>query len=76
MTATTPDGESTTYSETTKVKDSTFFMVALAEQQFGHNIQGGNFETIAQEDEFKHGFYENGRLSYALRRKAQRKIFV
>ncbi len=76
VTATSPQGESTTYTQKTKVKDSTFFMVALGEEQLGANFQDGNAETAGNAGEFKKGFYENGRLSYYLRGKLKGKFLV
>jgi len=69
-------GEVTTYHETVTVKDSTFFMVALAEEQAGLNFQDGNIETVASEDTFKGGFYEDGRLSFYLRGKLKGKFLI
>ena len=76
VTATSPEGESTAYTQKVKVKDSTFFMVALGEEQLGVNFQDGNVETAGNDDEFKKGFYENGRLSYYLRGKLKGKFLV
>ncbi len=70
------NGEITSVRKTIKVKDSTFFMVALAEEQMGVNFQDGNVETVAQDDLFKQGFYEDGRLSYYLRGKLKGKFLV
>jgi len=35
ISATSPEGENTTVTQSIKVKDSTFFMVALGEEQLG-----------------------------------------
>lgn len=74
--STTPEGESTSYRQVVKVKDSMFFMVALGEQQLGQNWYSGNVETVGNSDEFKDGFYENGRLSYYLRAKLKGKFLI
>ncbi len=74
--ATSPKGESLSYRKAVKVKDSTFFMVGLGEEQLGVNFQGGNIETTGDEDLYKDGFYENGRLSYYLKGKLKGKFLV
>jgi hypothetical protein len=76
VSATTPEGETTTYRQTVKVKDSVFFMAALGEEQLGVNFQDGNIETAGQEELFRNGFYENGRLSYYLKGKLKGKFLV
>ena len=76
VTATTPEGESTRFHQTVKVKDSTFFMVALSEEQMGFNFDRGNIETSGQETTYKDGFYQDGRLSYALRGKLKGKFLI
>lgn len=72
--ATSPEGETINYAEKVKVKDSMFFAVALGEEQLGVNFQDGDLETAGMEDEYKKGFYENGRLSYYLRGKLKGKF--
>lgn len=76
VTASSPEGENTTVSKKITVKDSTFFMVALGEEQLGMNFQDGNVETAGGSDQFKDGFYEDGRLSYYLRGKLKGKFLV
>ncbi|HXV27810.1 MAG TPA: hypothetical protein VD913_02480, partial [bacterium] len=76
VTSTNPGGETTTYRQTVKVKDSVFFMVALGEEQMGINFQDGTAETAGDDDTVKNGFYEDGRLSYYLRGKLKGKFLV
>ncbi len=71
-----PEGETTTVQKSILVKDSTFFMTALGEEQMGINFTDGNLQTVAQEDTFKDGFYEEGRLSYYLKGKIKGKFIV
>lgn len=74
--ATTPDGETTTYRETVTVKDSMFFMVGLGEEELGVNFGGDNIKKAVHDDEFKQGFYEEGRLSYYLKGKLKGKFLI
>ncbi|MFA7002135.1 MAG: hypothetical protein WC352_08325, partial [Candidatus Omnitrophota bacterium] len=73
--STNPEGETLTYRKTITVKDSTFFMVGLGEEQLGYNFKG-NGETVGGEDTLKKAFYENGRLSYYFRGKLKGKFLV
>ena len=75
ITAITPSGESTSFSKKIKVKDSTFFMVALAEQQLGENWTKGAMEA-AETDAYKDGFRQDGRLSYFLKGKLKGKFLI
>ncbi len=72
--ATNPAGESVSYRKTIKVKDSTFFMVALAEEQLGYNFKGNGGETTGEDDTLKKAFYDDGRISYYLRGKLKGKF--
>lgn len=76
VTATTPEGESTSYQKAMEVEDSMFFMVGLGEQEFGVNMAKGNLDTVGQDDRFKDGFYEDGRLSYYLKGKLKGKFLI
>lgn len=75
ITATTPSGESTSFTKKIKVKDSTFFMVALGEQQFGQNWASGAMEA-ADTDAYRDGFREEGRFSYFLKGKLKGKFLI
>lgn len=76
ISTTTPDGETTTVQKNIKIKDSTFFMTALGEEQMGINFTDGNLETVAQDDSYKDGFYDQGRLSYYLKGKIKGKFLI
>ncbi len=73
--ATTPAGESTSFNKKIKVKDSTFFMVALGEQQLGENFAGGSVEA-ADADVYRDGFQQEGRFSYFLKGKLKGKFLI
>lgn len=75
ISATTPEGETTSFNKTIKVKDSTFFMVALGEEQLGQNFARGAMET-ADSDVYRKGFQQDGRLSYFLKGKLKGKFLV
>ena len=70
------EGNAVSYSEEVVVKDSYFFMVGLAEQEFGGNIIDGNAEVVGREKRFHHGFYEDGRLAYYLKGKIKGRFLV
>lgn len=76
VSATSSDGETVTFEKKIKIKDSTFFMVALGEEQMGVNFQDGAVETVGDEDTYKDGFYEEGRASYYLKGKIKGKFMV
>ncbi len=76
VTSTNPAGESTSYRETVKVKDSVFFMVALGEEQMGVNFQDGDLEAAGNDTGLRNGFYQDGRLSYYLRGKLKGKFLI
>lgn len=76
VTSTNPEGENTSVVKKIKVKDSTFFMVALAEGTGGINFDRGNIESVGRDASFKEGFYEDGRVSYYLRGKLKGKFLV
>jgi hypothetical protein len=73
--ATSPEGETVSVRKKITVKDSTFFMVGLGEQQLGYNFKGAD-ETVGGEDTMKKAFYEDGRLSYYLRGKLKGKFLI
>lgn len=75
ITATTPAGETTSFHKKVKVKDSTFFMVALGEQQFGENFAKGAMET-AESDVYREGFRQDGRFAFFLKGKLKGKFLV
>lgn len=74
--AISPDGTSTRYSKTVNVKDSQFFMVALGEQEMGVRFGHGNLDTAGKDEQYREGFYEDGRLSYFLRGKIKGKFLI
>ncbi len=74
--STSPDGETTSYRETVKVKDSTFFMVALSEGEGGVNFSDGNLQSAGDERSYKSTIYTDGRLSYYLKGKLRGKFLV
>ncbi len=76
VTSTTPSGETISYREKIKVKDSTFFMVALGDQQLGANWTHGQLESAGQDSSLRHGFSQDGRLSYFLKGKLKGKFLV
>ncbi|MBN1688796.1 MAG: hypothetical protein JW893_06815 [Candidatus Omnitrophica bacterium] len=76
VTATSPEGESTTYRHKIEIKDSMFFMVGLGEEQLGVNFQNGDIVTAGQDGTLKEGFYEDGRLSFYLKGKLRGKFLV
>ncbi|MDD5672335.1 MAG: SdrD B-like domain-containing protein, partial [Candidatus Omnitrophica bacterium] len=53
VTATNPEGETTTYRQSVKVKDSMFFMVALGEEQMGINFSDGRLESTGNDWQYK-----------------------
>lgn len=73
---TDPEGNSVSYQEEVVVKDSYFFMVGLAEEEIGGNIIDGNAEVVGREDQFHHGFYQDGRLAYYLKAKIKGRFLV
>jgi hypothetical protein len=75
VSATTPEGETTSFNKKIKVKDSTFFMVALGEEQLGQNWASGAMET-AEADVYRDGFRQDGRLSFFLKGKLKGKFLV
>ncbi len=75
ISATSATGESTSYQEKVQVKDSTFFMVALGEEQLGVNFSKGAMEA-ADTDAYRDGFTEEGRFSYYLKAKLKGKFLV
>jgi len=75
VSATTPEGETTSFAKKVKVKDSTFFMVALGEEQLGLNEASGAMEA-ADSEVYRDGFRENGRFSFFLKGKLKGKFLV
>ena len=74
--ATSPEGETTSYHETVKVKDSTFFMVALSEGEGGVHFTDGNIQTPGEDKQYKRGIYTDGRVSYYLKGKIKGRFLV
>lgn len=72
----TSDGRTLTYSEDIKIKDTSFFMVGLGEEEIGGNIFKGNMETVGRDDQFHQGFYQKGKLAYYLKGKIKGKFLV
>ncbi len=75
ISATTPEGETTSFNKPITVKDSTFFMVALAEEQLGENWASGAMEA-AESDAYRDGFRQDGRASFFLKGKLKGKFLV
>ena len=75
ISATTPEGETTSFNKKIKVKDSTFFMVALGEEQLGLNEASGAMEA-AESDVYRDGFRQDGRVSFFLKGKLKGKFLV
>ncbi len=75
ISATTPEGETTSFNKKVKVKDSMFFMVALGEEQFGQNWASGAMEA-ADSEVYRDGFQEQGRFSFFLKGKLKGKFLV
>lgn len=75
VSATTPEGETTSFHKKVKVKDSMFFMVALGEEQLGLNEATGAMEA-AESDVYRDGFREQGRMSLFLKGKLKGKFLV
>ena len=73
--ATTPDGETTNFNKSVKVKDSTFFMVALGEEQLGANFVG-NSQEAGKDAGYRDGFSEDGRAAFFLKGKLKGKFLV
>ncbi len=76
VSATNPEGETVTVEDKITVKDSFFFLVALAEEELGINVLKGSVETVGRDDAYHEGFYQDGRLSYYLKAKIKGKFFV
>ena len=75
ISATTPEGETTSFNKKVKVKDSTFFMVALGEEQFGTNWTNGAMEA-ADSEVYRDGFRTEGRAAFFLKGKVKGKFLV
>jgi len=71
-----PEGKAVTYQEEVDVKDTTFFMVALGEEEAGNNFFDGNLETVGRDEKFHQGFYQQGKFSYYLKGKIKGKFLV
>lgn len=76
ITTTTPDGKQILHKETMSVRDSTFFMAGLGEEQIGVNFSRGNIETAGDDSPYKSDFYQDGRLAYYLVGKIKGKFLV
>ncbi len=75
ISAIAPEGETTSFHQKIKVKDSTFFMVALGEEQLGANFEGGSGEA-AKEAGYRDGFSQDGRAAFFLKGKLKGKFLV
>lgn len=75
ISAMTPEGETTSFNKKIKVKDSTFFMVALGEEQLGANWASGDMES-AESEVYRDGFRQDGRVSFFLKGKLKGKFLV
>jgi uncharacterized repeat protein (TIGR01451 family) len=75
ISATTPEGETTSFNKKVKVKDSTFFMVALGEEQLGENFDSGSKEAASAAG-YRDGFSQDGRAAFFLKGKIKGKFLV
>lgn len=75
ISATTPEGETTSFTKKITVKDSMFFMVALGEEQLGENWARGAMEDV-DSDAYRDGFRQDGRLAFFLKGKLKGKFLV
>ncbi len=75
ISTTNQDGETTSFTKSVTVKDSSLFMVALAEQQFGLNHNHGSMEAV-EGDEFRNGFRQDGRVAFFLKGKIKGKFLI
>lgn len=73
---TSPHGVVTSYKESVTVKDSMFFMVALAEEELGQNFSSGNFGVAGDQGNDNKDFYEDGRMSYFFKGKLKGNVLV
>lgn len=69
-------GDTLTQEQKITVKNSSFFLVALGEEELGENIFKGNQETVGRDDAFQEDFYNEGRLAYYLKAKIRGKFLV
>ncbi|PIQ87487.1 MAG: hypothetical protein COV74_00520 [Candidatus Omnitrophica bacterium CG11_big_fil_rev_8_21_14_0_20_45_26] len=76
VSALSPEGKTVTYQEDVVVKDTTFFMVGLAEEEIGFNITNGNLEAVGRDDQFHQSFYQDGRAAYYLKGKIKGRFLV
>ncbi|MFZ5802213.1 MAG: hypothetical protein ACOY3K_03755 [Candidatus Omnitrophota bacterium] len=76
VTTTDPEGESTSYHKQITVKDSMFFMVALGEEQLGINMAKGALNVVGQDEQYRDGFYQDGKMAYHLIGKVKGKFLV
>ncbi len=74
--AKTAGGKAMTYHEEVDVKDTSFFMVALGEEELGVGRTDGNLETVGRDDRFHQGFYQTGKMAYYLKGKVKGKFLV
>ncbi|MCB9799588.1 MAG: hypothetical protein H6757_02375 [Candidatus Omnitrophica bacterium] len=77
VTATSPQGEVTTFRDTVEVKDSIFFMVGLAEGEVGVNFtDDSNLESAGSDPSLKRDVYTDGRAAYYLMGKLRGKFLI
>ncbi len=76
VSATNAQGDTITEEQKITVKNSSFFLVALGEEEMGVNFNRGNQETVAREDSFHEDFYEDGKVAYYLKAKIKGKFLV
>lgn len=69
-------GDTLTQEQKITVKNSSFFLVALGEEELGENIFKGNQETVGRDDTYQEDFYNEGRLAYYLKAKIKGKFLV
>lgn len=64
------------YESELSVGDSDFFLVGMGDLSFGENTLKGNIEPIQSSDDFKDGFWVDGKLAYFLKAKIKGKYLV
>jgi len=76
VTTTTESGESLSYQKEVKIKENYLFMVALGEEEMGVSDFKGNVEAIGTQENFRDGFYHEGRIAYYLKGKIKGKFLI
>lgn len=74
--STAPAGPVNKYSKQVKVGDDYLMFVAMGDGQVGYNFDQGNVEPIQSADNYKKGFYQQGKMAYFLKGKIKGKYLV